>query len=169
MKTAFTLSVMEWITVTAAPWSTWASWKVPCPWQGAGTTSSLMSLPSQAIPEPWFYDTWIPHDLVMRQWNWEHVSKAAAGAKPHLWNAGAQGCGQAVALRPGKSSLDARNSGWGETLGKKTGIIRVLCEGAITRVVIWNRTETGYQQKLFKLQQNLNKCRKSWHCRLAAR
>lgn len=26
--------------------------------------------------------------------------------------------------------------------GKKTGIIRVLCEREITRVVIWNRTET---------------------------
>lgn len=59
-------------------------------------------------------------------------------------------------IQPGCEEFGLR----GETLGKKTGIIRVLCEGAITRVVIWNRTETGYQQKLFKLQQNLNKCRK---------
>lgn len=73
------------------------------------------------------------------------------------------GCGQAVALRPGKSGLDARNS------GEKTGIIRVLWEGAITRGVIWNRTETRYQQKLFKLQQNLSKCGKRWHCQLAVK
>lgn len=56
-----------------------------------------------------------------------------------------------------------------EEFGGKTGIIRVLCEGAITRGVIWNRTETRYQQKLFKLQQNLSKCRKRWHCQLAVK
>uniref|UniRef100_A0A8C9L1E5 Uncharacterized protein n=1 Tax=Serinus canaria TaxID=9135 RepID=A0A8C9L1E5_SERCA len=71
--------------------------------------------------------------------------------------------GQEQGLRAGGGAAP-REMLPGAGIAGKTGIIRVLWQGAITRVVIWNRTETGSQQKLFELQQNLHKCRKSWWC-----